>query len=68
MNAVFAVLLLAVVITGCFGNKYTADKNRKIPDFSLEEHPFRMRKVNLLWEKAKKVIFTLMALVTVFHL
>ena len=58
MNAVFAIFLLSIVITSCFGNKYTADKNRKIPDFSQEEHPYRMRKVNLLWEKAKKVILS----------
>lgn len=54
MNAVFAIFLLPV-ITNCFGDMYTADKNRKIPDFSQEVQPYRMLKVNLLWEKAKKV-------------
>ena len=43
-------LLLLVVEAG----KYSKDMNKTPHDIS--DTPFRMNKVNLLWEKAKKVI------------
>ena len=55
---VYSVLVL-MYVANCHGNKYTVEKNKKIPDFTLEQRPYRMQKVNLLWEKAKKVIIVI---------
>jgi hypothetical protein len=50
-----STLMCLLSVNYSLGGKYSAKNNRKIKDFTLEEHPFRMRKVNLLWDKAKKV-------------
>ncbi|KAK7507177.1 hypothetical protein BaRGS_00001112 [Batillaria attramentaria] len=49
-----SVTVFLCIVISCSGSKYTADKNRKIPDFADEDRPFRMQKTNLLWEKARK--------------
>lgn len=48
-------LLLSCLLFFCSCDKKSAYDNVQIPDIVTEERPFRMLKVNLLWEKAKKV-------------
>ncbi|XP_025106175.1 alpha-2-macroglobulin receptor-associated protein-like isoform X2 [Pomacea canaliculata] len=47
-------LLLSCLLFFCSCDKKSAYDNVQIPDIVTEERPFRMLKVNLLWEKAKK--------------
>ena len=44
-------VFLCVCCVTIFASKYSEDKNSKIKD----EAPFRMNKINLFWEKARKV-------------
>ncbi|ESO87440.1 hypothetical protein LOTGIDRAFT_235101 [Lottia gigantea] len=53
MQFVLFITFLAVYFTrNVYGNKYSKDLNNNWHE--NEENPFRMKKVNLLWEKAKK--------------
>ncbi|XP_076455833.1 alpha-2-macroglobulin receptor-associated protein-like [Babylonia areolata] len=53
MKLLSLIVILLIVPAWC-GSKYSAEKNAKIEDFTAEMRPFRMQKVNLLWQKAKK--------------
>lgn len=49
-----SLLLVLLSVLFCSGSKYSAEKNTKIEDFTTETRPYRMQKVNLLWQKARK--------------
>ena len=55
MGHTFKVLLLVLLcaILARAHNKYSKEANNK--DLFSKERPFRMQKLNLLWEKATKV-------------
>ena len=48
------LILLCLCCVAAFASKYSENSNLK-NDKMKEEAPFRMNKINLFWEKARKV-------------
>ena len=55
------LIFLCLCCVAAFASKYSENSNLK-NDKMKEEAPFRMNKINLFWEKARKVGASLLSL------